>query len=116
MLGLVYITPRPYVNDLTLSVDNCYYGSMPEADISPVVPPDATWVKLHYMMTPKREGADLIARVWSGALDDAVVIKGPEGDVFVKLGVPQRLSYQAPVTVDLKLKVTAFKAHDPDER
>ncbi len=88
---------------------------MPEADLSPMVPADATWVKLHYEMAPKRPGADLIARVWSGLLDDAVVIRGEMGDVFVKLQTPQKIAYQAPVTVDLKLKVTAYKAREEGE-
>ena len=85
---------------------------MPDADLSSVIPPDAIWVKLHYEMRAKKSGADLIARVWSGSLDDAVVIKGESGDVFVKLLTPQKLSYQAPVTVELKLKVMAYKAPD----
>lgn len=90
---------------------------MPEADLSSVIPRDAVWVKLHYEISPKKPGADLIARVWSGSLDDAVVIRGESGDVFVKLLKPQKVSYQAPVTVSLKLKVLAYKAPedgDPD--
>lgn len=85
---------------------------MPEADLSSVVPKDAVWVKLHYEITPKKPGADLVARVWSGTLDDAVVIRGESGDVFIKLLTPQKVSYQAPVTVALKLKVMAYKAPD----
>jgi hypothetical protein len=89
---------------------------MPDADLSQVVPQDATWVKLHYEILPKKPGAELIARVWSGTLDDAVVIRGEAGDVFVKLRTPQKISYQAPVTVSLKLKILAYKASEgPDE-
>jgi hypothetical protein len=50
---------------------------MPDVDLSSVVPADARWVKLHYEMTPVKPGAELIARVWSGILDQAEVIKGP---------------------------------------
>ncbi len=82
---------------------------MPEVDLSPAVPPTARWIKLHYEMKPRKPGARLIARVWSGPLDDAVVIRGGSGDVFLPLKAPQRLSYQHPVTVQLKLKVTAYK-------
>jgi hypothetical protein len=88
---------------------------VPDADISSAVPKDALWVKLHYEIHPRKPGADLIARVWSGELDDAVVIRGASGDVFVKLRVPQKVSYQAPVTVELKLKVVAYKAPSPDD-
>lgn len=83
---------------------------MPEVDLSPAVPPTARWVKLHYEMKPRKPGAQLIARIWSGPLDDAVVIRGESGDVFVPLNVPQKLSYQHPVTVRLTLKVTAYKS------
>jgi hypothetical protein len=88
---------------------------MPDADLSSAVPREALWVKLHYEIRPRKPGADLIARVWSGRLDDAVVIKGESGDVFVKLLAPQKISYQAPVTVELKLKVVAYKAPSPDD-
>lgn len=88
---------------------------MPDADLSSAVPREALWVKLHYEIHPRKPGAELIARVWSGGLDDAVVIKGESGDVFVKLLVPQKISYQAPVTVELKLKVVAYKAPSPDD-
>lgn len=83
---------------------------MPEVDLSPAVPKSATWVKVHYEMKTEKPGAELIARLWSGTLDDAVVVRGPEGDAFVKLNVPQKLSYQRPVTVELSLKVLAYKA------
>jgi hypothetical protein len=46
---------------------------------------------------------------WSGAPEGAVVLNGPEGFAFVRLAAPQRLSYQAPAEVELKLKVVAFK-------
>ena len=88
---------------------------MPEADLSPVVPPSAVWVKIHYEMRPKKPGANLIARLWSGGPvpEDAVVIKGESGDVFIKLKTPQKLSYQNPVNIELKLKVVAYKDAPP---
>lgn len=83
---------------------------MPTVDLSSQVPPEARWLKLRYEMKPLKPGAELIARVWSGQLDDAVVIKGEAGDAFVRLDVPQKLWYQRPVTIELKLKVVAYKA------
>ena len=83
---------------------------MPEVNLSPKVPPTATWVKLRYEILPKKPGAELIARVWSDAsIKNAVVIRGGSGEVFVKLSAPQKLYYQHPVTVRLNLKVTAYK-------
>jgi len=82
---------------------------MPEVNLSAVIPETTAWVKVHYEMVPVKEGADLIARVWSGILDEAIVLKGPSGDVFVKLNKPLSLSYQNPVTVKLKLKIVAYK-------
>lgn len=82
---------------------------MPDVDLSSQIPAEARWLKIRYEMKPIKEGANLIARLWSGKLDDAVVIKGPEGDAFVKLDVPQKISYQRPVGVELKLKVVAYK-------
>ena len=83
---------------------------MPEVDLSPVVPPSARWVKVHYEMIPMKPDSQLIARLWSGNMDDAVVIKGESGDAFVRLDVPQKISFQRPVTVELRLKVLAYKA------
>jgi hypothetical protein len=85
---------------------------MPEADLSSAIPATAVWVKLRYALAPKRPGADLIARVWSGALDDAVVLRGPSGEAVVKMNVPQKVSYQAPVTVALSLKVVGYSETD----
>ncbi|MBL0349334.1 MAG: hypothetical protein IPP68_03020 [Elusimicrobia bacterium] len=82
---------------------------MPDADLSPAVPPTARWVKLQYQLKAKTPGARLTARVWSGAAEGAVALQGPEGFAFVRLSVPQRLSYQAPADVEIKLKVIAFK-------
>lgn len=82
---------------------------MPEVDLSTQIPANARWIKVRYDLKPIKEGANLIARLWSGKLDDAVVIKGASGEAFVKLDVPQKLSYQRPVNVELKLKVVAFK-------
>jgi hypothetical protein len=81
---------------------------MPETDLSPVVPPDATWAKMHYQLEPTTPGAELTARLWSGG-GDAVTIKGPSGEVFIRLRQPQRLSYSKPNGVILKLKVVAYK-------
>lgn len=85
---------------------------MPNVDLSKQVPPEARWLKLRYEMKALKPDAQLIARVWSGKLDDAVVIRGSEGDAFLRLDVPQKISYQRPVTVELKLKVVAYKAVD----
>ena len=88
---------------------------MPLIDLSPMVPPSARWVKIHYEIIPKTPGARLIARLWSGAgPENAVVIEGSTGDVFVKLNTPQKLSYQNPVNVTLKMKVTAYKDAAPE--
>ena len=83
---------------------------MPDVALSLQIPASATWIKVHYAMKPIKPGADLIARLWSGSVEDAVVIKGESGDAFVKLGIPKHLSYQRPVTVDLKIKIVAYKA------
>lgn len=55
---------------------------MPDTDLSPVVPPDATWAKIRYAMNATQPGAELTAKLWSGPLDDAVTIKGPTGEVL----------------------------------
>ena len=85
---------------------------MPEVDLSAQIPPNARWVKVRYEMSPKKDGANLVARLWSGSLDDAVVIKGAEGDAFVRLDKAQSLSFQRPVNIDLKLKVVAYKTKE----
>ena len=83
---------------------------MPEADLSAVVPPAARWVKIRYTLRPKAEGANLIARVWSDVTNkEAMVLKGESGEAFVRLKIPQKLFYQNPVNVEMKLKVIAFK-------
>jgi hypothetical protein len=82
---------------------------MPEVDLSQQIPPGARWLKLRYEMKAAKAGTDLIARLWSGELEQAVVIKGENGDAFVRLDVPQKIWYQRPVGVDLKLKVIAYK-------
>jgi|GEM_PF-3799215 len=82
---------------------------MPKVDLSEKIPPDAKWVKLQYEMSPRHPEAELVARLWSGAMDDAVVIKGREGNIMVRLDEPQTIFYQRPVTVELKLKVVAYK-------
>jgi hypothetical protein len=82
---------------------------MPDVDLSSKIPPKARWIKVHYEMKPVKPGAELIARLWSGILDEAIVIKGESGDAFVKLNKPQTLSYQRPVTVELDLKIVGYK-------
>ncbi len=85
---------------------------MPDVDLTTMIPAGATWVKLRYKMKPAKPGADLIARVWSGVLDEAVVIKGESGDAFIKINKPNTISYQRPVTVQLELKVVGYKQGD----
>ncbi len=82
---------------------------MPDIDLSDQIPSSARWLKLRFDMKPLKPEAQLIARVWSGSLADAVVLKGATGDAFLKLDKPQTLSYQRPVNVELKLKVVAYK-------
>ena len=82
---------------------------MPEVDLSAQIPASARWLKLRYEMKTGKVGANLIARIWSGNVDEAVVIKGESGDTFVRLEVPQKIWYQRPVGIDLKLKVIAYK-------
>lgn len=82
---------------------------MPETDLSPVVPPDACWVKIRYEMKEEMPGVALTARLWSGPMDDAITINGSSGEVLIKIRDPQRLSYSKPERVGLKLKVVAFK-------
>ncbi len=82
---------------------------MPDTDLSPVVPPNATWVKIHYAMEAPAPTTDLTAQLWSGPLDDAVTIKGSSGEVFIRLRQPQRLSYSKSNGIRLKLKVVAYK-------
>jgi hypothetical protein len=55
---------------------------MPDTDLSPAVPPDATWAKIRYTMETVDPAAELTAKLWSGPLDDAVTIKGPTGEVL----------------------------------
>ena len=81
---------------------------MPEIDLSAQIPVSANWLKIRYQMAPKSPNAQLIARVWSGNMEDQVVIKGAVGEALVKLGKPQTLAYQRPVNVELKLKVVAY--------
>lgn len=83
--------------------------SMGLADLSPVVPATATWVKIRYQMTAALPGTDLTARLWSGSMEEGVTVKGPSGEVFIKLRQPQRLSFATPEGVTLKLKVVSYK-------
>ncbi|MBL0059437.1 MAG: hypothetical protein IPP35_10075 [Elusimicrobia bacterium] len=83
--------------------------SMGVADLSPVVPATATWVKIRYQMTASLPGTDLTARLWSGSMEEGVTVKGPDGEVFIKLRQPQNLSYAHPEGITLKLKVVAYK-------
>jgi hypothetical protein len=89
---------------------------MPEIDLSDRIPPSARWVKIRFEMKPLKPEAQLIARLWSGSMDDAVVVRGESGDAFLKLDKPQALSYQRPVNVELKLKVVAYKDLGPEEQ
>lgn len=82
---------------------------MPNVDLSERIPPEARWLKVHFEMTALKPGAELIGRIWSGLMDEAVVIKGAAGDAFIKMNTPQKISYQKPVNVDLKLRVVAYK-------
>jgi hypothetical protein len=86
---------------------------MPDINLSDQIPASARWIKVRYEIKPIKDGADLIARVWSGSMDEAQTLRGAAGDVFIKLDKPQTLSYQRPVTVELKLKVVAYKDTDP---
>lgn len=86
---------------------------MPEINLADQLPATARWIKIRYQIKALKPDAKLVARVWSGSMDDAITIQGPEGDVFLKLDKPQSLSYQRPVTVELKLKVVAYKETDP---
>lgn len=86
---------------------------MPELDLSNQIPESARWIKVRFEMKPLKPQAELIARLWSGSMDDALVIRGESGDAFLKLDKPQKLSYQRPVTVELKLKIVAYKDADP---
>lgn len=88
---------------------------MPDTDLSPVVPPDATWAKIRYEMDATQSEVELTARLWSGPMDDAATIKGPTGEVLIRLRRPQRLSYSKPDGVALKLKVVAFKTETKGE-
>ena len=85
---------------------------MPFVDLSQGIPLGAGWIKVHFRMRPLKAGEPLVARIWSGNPANAVTIKGESGDVFVKLEVPQTLSYDRSPAVDLSLKVTAYKLAD----
>jgi hypothetical protein len=85
---------------------------MGELDLTDRIPADATLLKVWYEMRPLVEGAELIARIWSGAPNDAVVIRGDSGEAIVHLGVPQRLWYQRPININLKLKLLAYKIEE----
>jgi hypothetical protein len=82
---------------------------MPESDLSPVVPPNATWVKMHYEIKTSSPEVEPTAKLWSGPRENPITVRGPSGDVFVKLRAPQRLSYEKPAGVELKLKVVSYK-------
>lgn len=85
---------------------------MPFVDLSQGVPASATWIKVRYSMRTRKPGEPLVARLWSGDPSTAVIVKGPSGDAFVKLEIPQTLSYDRSDAVDLSLKVVAYKQAD----
>lgn len=85
---------------------------MPELDLSDKIPANARWIKIRFEMKPLKPEAELIARLWSGSLEEAVVVRGESGDAFIKLQKPRLLSYQRPVSVELKLKIIAYKLGD----
>lgn len=87
---------------------------MPDTDLSPAVPPDATWAKIRYTMETADPAVELTAKLWSGPLDDAVTIKGSSGEVLIKLRQPQRLSYAKPNGIELKMKVVAYRTGPQD--
>ncbi len=72
----------------------------------------AKWIKVRFSMRAKKPTSPLVAKVWSGSPDKAVVIKGPSGDAFIKLEVAQTLSYDHADGIDLSLKVVAYKLDD----
>lgn len=88
---------------------------MPETDLSPIVPLQATWVKLHYEMKAIVPGTELLTRLWSGSVENAVPVRGHRGEVFVKLRSAQRLSYEKPAGVELKLKVVSYKRSEGED-
>jgi hypothetical protein len=77
-------------------------------DLSAAIPAGARWIKVRYRMTSTSQ-KPLVARLWSGNPASAVIVKGSAGDAFVRLDVPQTLSYERASGVDLQLKVIAYK-------
>lgn len=82
---------------------------MPFVDLSQGIPVGARWIKVRFSMRSQKAGEPLLARIWSGDPSKAVVVKGASGDAFVKLEVPQTLSYEHAPGLDLSLKVVAYK-------
>ena len=87
---------------------------MPFVDLSQGIPLAARWIKIRYTMRARRPGEPLVARLWSGDPARAVQIRGSYGDAFVKLEVPQTLSYEKPDGIDLSLKAVAYKLTDEE--
>jgi hypothetical protein len=85
---------------------------VPFVDLSQGIPVGARWIKVRFSMRTRKPGEPLAARLWSGDPAKAVVIKGGSGDAFVKLEVPQTLSYENADGIDLSLKVVAYKLSD----
>jgi hypothetical protein len=81
-------------------------------DLSQAVPVGARWIKVRYIIRSRHPAEPLTAKMWSGDPAKAVVIKGPSGDAFVRLEVPQTLSYEHAPGVELSLKVVAYKLSD----
>lgn len=85
---------------------------MPFVDLSQGIPAGARWIKIRFSMRTKTPDEPLAAKLWSGDPSKAVVIKGRSGDAFVKLEVPQTLSYEHAAGVELSMKVVAYKLSD----
>jgi hypothetical protein len=85
---------------------------VPFVDLSQGVPVGAKWIKVRFSLRTRKPAEPLIARIWSGNPAKAVVVKGPAGDAFIKLEVPQTLSYDHADGLDLSLKVVAYKLDD----
>lgn len=85
---------------------------MPFVDLSQGIPVAAKWIKVRFSIRTKKAGEPLVARIWSGSPAKAVVVKGPSGDAFIRLEVPQTLSYDHADGIDLSLKVVAYKLDD----
>ena len=85
---------------------------MPFVDLSQGIPVSAKWIKVRFSIRTRKPAEPLTARIWSGNPGKAVVVKGASGDAFIRLEVPQTLSYDHADGLDLSLKVVAYKLDD----